>query len=84
LEDIKRERERQRRCDALMLKVSPSSIKYPADKLNSLGTSVTLPLVREDGTRPAQVLFKSGDAGITLDTALNNVDELKLFLERYY
>jgi hypothetical protein len=30
------------------------------------------------------VLFKSGDAEITVDTAMNNVVELKLFLEQHY
>jgi hypothetical protein len=66
-----------------MQKVDSSEIKYPGGMLHGLPTCIMLPLIREDGTRPTQVLFKSGDAEITVDTALKNVDELKVFLEQH-
>ena len=84
LDDVRKERDRQKRHDASAQNVSPSAIKYPGDSLIRVATSIKLPLIRENGSRPTQVLLQSGLGESELDTALNNVDELKVFLERYY
>ncbi len=65
-------------------RVSPESVQYPSDMIHRLETTITLPLTRNDGTSPTKVLFKAGTAEITLQTALDNPDELALFLERHY
>ena len=84
LEDIRRDREKQRRHDSVEQKIYISEVQYTGDQVRMLETTITLPLTREDGTRPSQTLFKAGDAEISLQTALNNVDQLTLFLERHY